>query len=60
MYECSGIDAKFDLVVNLPVSAAFECDLMERDIEQIGMECGVVQLTLKPFEIKTIKLMPAK
>ncbi|MHB1456364.1 MAG: alpha-mannosidase [Armatimonadota bacterium] len=56
MYECSGINAKFDMQVNLPVTKASECDLMERDIEPLNMQCGVIALTLKPFEIKTIKL----
>ncbi|MHB0999605.1 MAG: alpha-mannosidase [Armatimonadota bacterium] len=58
MYECSGMDAKFDMQVNLPFSKVSECDLMERDIQPIDFDGKVIPLTMKPFEIKTIKLIP--
>lgn len=40
----------------LPVTSAHLCDLLERDLEPLPFADGAVSLTIKPFEILTVKL----
>lgn len=56
MYECDGADAHVDLIVDLPVRWATECDLLERDEGELDLADGIVSFEMKPFEIKTVKL----
>jgi len=39
---------------------ATECDLLERDISEVKTNKGLIQLDFRPFEIKTLKLKPAR
>ena len=56
MYECLGMDAEFALKAGFPVKKASECDLLERDLRDLDVKKDVIQLSMKPFELKTVKL----
>ena len=56
MYECAGINADFRLAMDFPVGKAMECDLLERDLKTLKPDKGSIPLTMRPFEIKTVKL----
>ena len=38
------------------IKAAAECNIIEREDEAIPFEGNKIQLNIKPFEIKTLKL----
>ncbi len=56
MYECSGMDAQCTLTAGFPIGKASECDLLERDLHGIKHNGSSIAITMKPFELKTIKL----
>ncbi len=56
MYECAGMDAAFRLEAGFKVAHAVECDLLERDLAALKLEGNCLPLSMKPFEIKTVKL----
>jgi alpha-mannosidase len=58
LYEAWGGDCKVRLKTTLPASRAFLCDLLERDRAEVPMNGGVIELTLTPFKILTLKLEP--
>ncbi len=60
MYECAGTNASFTLNADMPVAKVSECDLLERDLSAIKHDGGSIALTMKPFELKTIKIMPSR
>ena len=45
--------------MNLPVSEVIECDLMERPLAKVPFENGVLEDSIKPYEIKTYRLHQA-
>lgn len=57
MYECAGMDAKLALRTGFGISKATECDLLERDLKSLKHGKDSVPLSLKPFELKTVKLI---
>ncbi len=58
MYEAHGIDADFSMKFAFDIGKAYECDIMERNLQEITKELNSIPLRLKPFEIRTIKIMP--
>jgi alpha-mannosidase len=58
LYEAWGGDCKVRLKTTLPASRAFLCDLLERDRAEVPMNGGLIELTLTPFKILTLKLEP--
>jgi len=58
LYEAWGGSGKARLRTTLPASRAFLCDLLERDLEEIGVSDGVIELELAGFKILTLKLVP--
>ena len=57
MYECLGMDAEFTLKPGFPIKKASECDLLERDLGELKVEKNGIPLSMKPFELKTVKLV---
>ncbi len=56
MYECHGIGAECRLDLGFKVGNASECDLLERDQTKLKLDGSSLSLSLRPFEIKTVKL----
>nr|MCR5154567.1 alpha-mannosidase [Lachnospiraceae bacterium] len=57
MYEAHGKRTKAELVVNGFDGKVWECDLLERNLEE-GRNCkGLVSFEIKPYEIKTFKFV---
>jgi alpha-mannosidase len=57
LYEAWGGRSKARLRTTLPARRAFLCDLLERDLEEIPVSDGEIELELTPFKILTLKLM---
>jgi len=57
LYECHNQRANVTVTVNLPFKKVWECDLMERNIGEVSAKEGAFTLDVKPFEIKTFKLV---
>jgi alpha-mannosidase len=43
------------VTLNLPVTSVSRTDLLERELEQLSLTDGTVQLQLRPFELVTLK-----
>jgi len=56
LYEAWGERCKARLRTTLPVSRAFQCDLLERNREEVTVHDGVIDLELTPFKVLTLKL----
>ena len=59
IYENKNKRSKIHIAVNLPVSEVIECDLMERPLAKVSFENGVLEDSIKPYEIKTYRLHQA-
>ena len=59
VYENKNKRSKIHIAVNLPVSEVIECDLMERPLAKVPFENGVLEDSIKPYEIKTYRLHQA-
>jgi len=57
LYEAHGSRGPVTLTTALPVKYAFYADLMERTGAPVECEKGVIDFTVKPFEIVTFKLI---
>ena len=57
MYEAYGGRGPVTLRTSLPIKAAFTADLLERTIEPVAFDGDKVTVTVKPFEIITLKLV---
>jgi alpha-mannosidase len=55
MYEAYGTRGKFSLTTSLPFGKVSEVDLLERETRFVALKNGKVSLTIKPFEIITLK-----
>ncbi len=55
LYETAGSKASAAVHTALPVSEAWLADLMENKLDSIDIEDGKVQLSFKPFEIRTLR-----
>ena len=60
MYECAGMDAKARLSAGFRLSKASECDLLERDLKALKHDQSSIAFSMKPFELKTVKLVPSR
>lgn len=57
-YEHHGKTHKMKVKWNLPVRAIYRCDILERPTgEKIPLQDGVFSITVKPYEIVTVKLL---
>jgi alpha-mannosidase len=56
LYEAWGGRARARLRTTLPATRAFLCDLLERELDEVPVRDGVVELELAPFKIVTLKL----
>lgn len=58
LYECHNRRAEVHLTANVPFTKVFECGLMEDNIAEIPTSGGSFSFEVKPFEIRTFKLVP--
>ena len=61
LYECHGGRARATLHTGFPLAGAEVNDLLERPLagEQVSVEGGAVAVTLRPFQILTLRLARA-
>jgi alpha-mannosidase len=58
LYEAWGRRCRARVRITLDASRAYFCDLLERNIEELRVRDGLVELDLTPFKIVTLKLQP--
>jgi len=58
LYEAWGRRCHAQVRTTLEASRANLCDLLERDLEEVPVRDGVIELDLTPFKILTLKLDP--
>jgi alpha-mannosidase len=58
LYEAWGRSCSARVRTTLPASRAYLCDLLERNIKEVALRDGEVDLQLTPFKILTLKLEP--
>lgn len=56
LYECKKAMDRVEVRVNLPVKAAWLCDMLEQKEEELELTEGTVSLDFKAFEIKTVRV----
>ncbi|NSW92360.1 MAG: alpha-mannosidase [Firmicutes bacterium] len=56
MYECYNRRTKATLTFFKKLSEVWECDLMENNIERVGVTGNSFEFIIKPYEIKTFKI----
>ena len=56
MYECKHAATDAVLTLNLPAAKACLCDLLENEGEELLIEDSKVKLTLRGFEVKTLRV----
>jgi alpha-mannosidase len=54
--EVWGARGPVHVTVGAPVTSATTTDLLERDITDLGVHDGVVEVAMQPFELMTLKL----
>ena len=59
MYECKHAATDAVLTLNVPAAKVCLCDLLENEGEQLPVENGKVKLTLRGFEVKTLRVKRA-
>ena len=57
VYEAVGARHDATITFGVPVGKAFLCDLNEKEILPLTTQNNGVNITLKPFEILTIKVL---
>ena len=57
LYECKNRRTKTTLTLGLPASKVFACDMMERELTELPLVDGKVELHFSGFEILTLKVM---
>jgi alpha-mannosidase len=58
LYEAWGQSCTAHLRTSLSASRAYFCDLLERNLEEVQIRDGAVELELGPFKVVTLKLEP--
>ncbi len=58
LYEAWGRSCTARVHTTLPASAAHLCDLLERNLEEVAIRNGVIDLEVTPFKVLTLKLRP--
>jgi alpha-mannosidase len=56
LYEAKRMSTRCTLTTSLPVKSAAETDLVENFVSNLPYKDGQVSLSLRPFEIKTVRL----
>lgn len=56
LYEAKRMATRCVLATTLPVTAAFEVNMLEEGEQELPCAGGRIQLDLRPFEIKTVRL----
>ena len=56
LYECHNSRGKAELTCARQPKSAMLCDLEENEIDELGIQDGIIGFDYKPFEILTIKL----
>ncbi len=56
MYECYNKRTDVTLELFRDIEKATECNLMERDIEEVAFEGNKINFQIKPYEIKSFKV----
>ena len=59
LYESKRGDTACNLSVDLPVQAAWLCDMLENKLEALPISDGEIALRFHPFEVETIRLILA-
>jgi alpha-mannosidase len=57
-YESLGGRRRLRLRPGVPCTTAVRTDLLERDGEPVAVEAGGIDLTVRPFELVTLRLLP--
>jgi alpha-mannosidase len=60
LYEAHGCRGRRTVRTSLPVAAAVETDLMERQERRLAVRDGRIALDFQPFQIRTVKLRLAR
>jgi alpha-mannosidase len=61
LYEAGHTRARTTLAFDLPVAQAWECNALEREKGRLRLaKNGTLNLELRPFEIKTVKILLAR
>jgi len=58
MYDATGEGAEAELTLGFEAKRASEVDLMEKEIAQLELKNGKINMSVKPFEIKTTAIRP--
>jgi alpha-mannosidase len=56
-YECEGTAAKACIRLNVPFEKAVLTNMLEDEKEALSVSGGCIDLSFRPFEIKTIKVV---
>jgi alpha-mannosidase len=56
LYEAWGGSCTVQVQTTLGATRAYLCDLLERNLEEVAIDGGAVQLSLAPFKVLTLKL----
>ena len=56
LYECTNSKTPCKLTLGIPAREVVLCDLQENEQEALPLCDGVVSLTVKPYEIVTLKI----
>ena len=56
MYEFHNKRTNVTLEFFREISEATECNLLERDLEEVNIDLNKIHFMIKPFEIKTFKV----
>ncbi|MGW6508850.1 alpha-mannosidase, partial [Streptomyces niveus] len=59
LYEACGGAVAARLSTGFPLAAVFDCDLLERPEREPAHASGEVDLSFRPFQIRTLRLRPA-
>jgi alpha-mannosidase len=57
LYECHNRRAKVTVSVGVPFRKVVECDLLERNTSEVKCRDGAFSFDIRPFEIRTFKLV---
>ncbi len=57
MYEAFNRRTEATVTLGLPAARVFDCNLLEEPERELAVENGTVKLTVKPYEIRTLKLL---
>ena len=59
LYECKHAAVQAELTLNIPAAGVYECDLLENEGKALDAADGKVKLSLRGFEVKTLRVKRA-